>query len=479
MKPPAGKFKFGDWLPDLSDLDNPGILEALNVLPVGKTESGYAPYSPLATSGTALVTGTSIFDCVALLAAAIGGSTPYVYVGTLDGHLYQSLATGGSWTDYSGGVISQPISSLAQYNNLLFAAANTAGIWQKTVGSGSNATQVVGAPNAGVLGVIGQFLVAGNISTTPLVSPHLVMWSAIGNPTNWPTVGSAAAIAAQSGEQFLHYELGAVTGIFGGDQWGVILQQNGITRVTYIGGAVVFQFDTLSGGIGMDYANAAVKIGGLIYFASSRGFYATDGVSVLPIGEEKVNRWFVANVVDVGDLPFGSVAVDWTNKLIYWGFGVAGTAPLVVYNFETKRFTHAGDANFAVMVAANVASFTSLGVQAIGQDKKLGFFTGTPGTATLTTSEVELNPGGKTLVQGFRPQVTRAGITAPSITVRIGQRSSEGGAVFFGSAITPNASTGFADALVEDNYHRAETDIAGAFTQAIGGEFLSEPAGDF
>jgi len=470
----AGKFKFGEWLPDLSDLDNPGVTEAKNVRPVGKAEAGYSPYLPLVTSGAAMTTAETE-NLIALLTGTAGTNT-YIYVGTLDGHLYQSRTGSGTWTDYAPAGTGA-VQSLCQYNTLVFAADDSKGIYQQTVGGATNFALVSATPLVQVIGVIGQFLLGGNVPLgTP--KPNYLQWSAIADPTNWPTPGSATAIATQAGSQNLHLELGAITGIFGGDQWGVILQTAGITRVTYIGGSNVFQFDTLANGIGMDYPNLGVKAGRQVYFASSRGIYATDGLTLDPIGEDKINRWFIANIVNgnPGLLNTGSVGIDWTNKLIVWNFVLsANNTAVVIYNFETRRFSHAVDTVLANMVVGDDTAFASLGLQGIGQDKKLGTFTGTPGTATLISTEVELNPGGKALVQGFRPQVTGSG----TVTCKIGSRMKQSDAVTYTSAITPNSVTGFADALVEASYHRAETDIVGSFTQAMGGEFLSEPSGAF
>jgi hypothetical protein len=46
-----GKVMFGEYLPDLPVTDNPGLTEALNVLPVDKF---YRAYHPIAGAGTAL-----------------------------------------------------------------------------------------------------------------------------------------------------------------------------------------------------------------------------------------------------------------------------------------------------------------------------------------------------------------------------------------------------------------------------------------
>jgi hypothetical protein len=464
---------FKDWLPDQPDFNNPGLIEALNAVPVGDGNSGFEPYDPLSTANNTFNSSFPL-NHVALLASSPGGSTPDVYVATFDGHVYQSAASAGIWTDLSGGGFSQPAVSLVQYNDLIFVAAGSAGIYSQTSGSSSTFNAVLGAPNASVLGIIGQFLVAGNISALPTVFPHLVGWSSIANPTDWPTPGSDSALASQAGEQFLHMELGGVTGIFGGDQWGVILQQNGITRVTYIGGVDVFQFDTLSGGIGMDSQGCGVKVGNQIYFCSSRGFYSTDGVSVAPIGEGKVNLWFIQNVVTPGYLSKGRCAVDWTNKIIYWSFPVGNPSPVVMYNYETQRFTHASDTNIGAMVAGNVASFTSVGLLAIGQDNRLGTFTGTPGTATFISGEAELTPGSYTRISGIKPLV---GATANAMVSSVGYRNDLQSAVTFDTDTTQNSRSGFADFRREARYHRARVKVTGTFKSAQGLEFNAVPGG--
>ena len=465
-----GTIQFKDWLPDQPDLNNPGLTEALNVLPVGGSDSGYTPYLPLATSGGALTTTGQIQYIVSLLTVPATGTSPYLYAGTFDGHLYQSLATVGSWTDYSPSLTTQ-VFDLVQYNTLVIASVSSGGLYQQTVGSSSNFSAISGSPNALYLGVIGQFLVGGNI----LGTPNLVQWSGIAAPTSWPTPGSDTALAQQSGEQFLHQELGGVTGIFGGDQWGIITQQNALTRVTYVGGSAVFQFDTLASGVGMDYPHVGVKIGNSVLFASSKGFYETDGVTVIPIGEEKVNRWFITNVVNQSLLSFGSAGVDWANKLIYWAFPTSGASPVVVYNYETKRFTHASDSNIGPFVqGTSPFYFTTYGLQAIGQDKKLGTFTGTPGTATLITGESEPNPGGYTYISGVKPLV---GATANALTCAVGTRTDQNASVTYTSDATVNSRSGFSDVRVESRYARGRVKVSGTFTKAQGAQFLSHPTG--
>jgi len=376
----------------------------------------------------------------------------------------------GSFTDYGPG-ITQPALALVQYNNLVIASVQLHGLYQKTAGSTSTFGAITSSPHGSVLGVIGQFLVTGNIEAAPNSYPHLVAWSSIANPTDWPTPGSDSALASQSGEQFLHFEHGAVTGIFGGDQWGIITQDNAITRVTYVGGSTVFQFDTLSAGIGMDALNAGVKIGGKVFFVCSRGFYATDGVSLEPIGEGKTSKWVQTLFAATGSI---NVAVDWGNKIIYWCFASVSGASVVMYNYETNRFTHASDTNLNLLVAQNIDSFNFVGLLGIGLDNKLGTFTGTPGTATLITGESEPNPGGYAYISGVKPLV---GATANALTCAVGTRTDQNASVTYTSDTTVNSRSGFSDVRVESRYARGRVKVSGTFTQAQGAQFLSHPTG--
>lgn len=468
-----GTIQFKDWLPDQPDLNNPGLTEALNVVPVGGMDSGYQPYLPLSTSGTAMTAAS--FPQVSILAGAVNASHPFVYVSSSQGDLWQATAASlpaPTFTNYGPG-ITQPSLALCQYNNLMIASIQLHGLYQQTVGGTSTFTAITSSPHVSVLGVIGQFLVGGNVEAAPNSYPHLLVWSSIGAPTDWPAPGSDSALASQSGEQFLHFENGDITGIFGGDQWGIIFQQNAITRVTYIGGGVVFQFDTLSGGIGMDILNAGVKIGGKVYFVCSRGFYATDGVTVDPIGEGKVNLWWqgqVGGFIGFGGAPSASVAVDWGNKIIYWYF----SSKVVMYNYETNRFSHATDANLTLMVMHNLDSFSPLGVIGIGTDNKFGRFIGTPGTATLTTGENEPNPGGFAYISGVKPLV---GATTNALTCAVGTRTDQQATPTYTSDTTVNSRTGFSDVRVESRYARARLKVSGTFVDALGAQFLSHPTG--
>lgn len=473
MPKPSKKFKFGEWLPDQPALDNPGVIEALNVL---RDSGNYVSYDPL------VGTGTAVAQTVLYAKRATGNGGSVVYVGASSGganKLYTGTGSGAaSWTDRTpaGLSTSVPNWSIAQYNETVIATNFTDFPQFHILGAGGNFAQLTGAfgaaPKAAVVGIIGQFVMLGNLGG---IAPYAVQWSGINAPLDWPTPNSAQAIAEQSGRQYLEANLGTVYGISQGDQWGLALLDGGVVRITYAGGGVVFQFDTIYKGLGPIGANAWIKIGQLVYYASLGGFFATDGTSVNPIGRQKVDNYFLARYDEShpNDVRCG---VHWSKRLVYWTFPVNGgtgvNSEMIIYNIDEQKWTHVMDGvqcfvleEEALIVGHGIEAFTTV-------TRQCGVFVGFPGTAVLTSPEIEFNPGGRTFVQGILPQASGA----IAISVRLGSRNSLSDAVNFTPAQTPDNFTQSAGFFVDNRYHRAEISLTGLFTQAIGGEFDAKPS---
>jgi hypothetical protein len=323
--------------------------------------------------------------------------------------------------------------------------------------------------------VIGQFVVLGNLPFA--AASYSLQWSGIDSPLSWPTPSSATAIAQQSGRQDLPAEFGSILNIFGGDQYGLVFQPGGITRMTYIGGDDVFQFSQIDKGTGCAFAHGALKVGNLIYFVSLRGFYVTDGVSVIPIGDGIVDHYFLSRY-DTSRTSRVCAGVDFANKLIYWTFPTAADSgnpsSALVYNFEEKRWALVVD-SIQYFARNTEGKFVSYGFEAFGNDNRLGRFTGTPGTAILTTPEIEPNPGGFSRINGIKGLVD---VTTNALTVALGTRNDLGSSVTYTSETTANSRTGFADFRSEARYHRARLTISGTFNAAQGIEYLARESGD-
>ena len=104
-------------------------------------------------------------------------------------------------------------------------------------------------------------------------------------------------------------------------------------------------------------AGSIAQYQGITFFLSDDGFYLCDGQTVQPIGNEKVDRFFID---DASESDYGSMsaAVDPIRKLVIWNYvATDGSRKLMIYNFSTKRWTYA-DAGTDYLSEASSSSVT-------------------------------------------------------------------------------------------------------------------------
>lgn len=493
-----GKVLFGEWLPDLPATDSPGVYEAKNVLPVDKF---YRAYAPIAGAGTVLSArprgGIGVTDTA---------GNAYLYVGT---QATLQVRNGLGWTDKSGaayGTATNDYWRFVQYGTQAIAT-NYADVPQAiSVGSGGNfaALATTGtAPRARQVGIVNQHVVFGDTNEAVNgVVPYRLQWGRIGHPEEWPVVGSADALAKQAGEQFLPASRGAVKGIFGNDQFGIVFQQRGISRMTYVGGNVVYQFDEYESTRGAEFPNAAVPVGDGVFFVAADGFYYTDGVTVTPVGAGKFDRYFT-DAIDTSykDRVYGGL--DKQRNLIYWIYPTTtatGGRPnrIIAYNYRENRAARAEDEieclvaglTTGVTLDALDTYFSSIDavtpplddpywqggngiLTAFNSTYQLGIFGGTPGTATIESQEVELNPGLFTDIGGVKPIVH----SNSAVTVSLGTRNTVADSVTYTAEMTPTIRTGVADFRSSARLARSRIKVTGDFPAAQGVYFQQQPAG--
>lgn len=464
---------FKEWLPDQPTLGNGGLTVANNVIPVNGFYRNFEPLIDFNASTLLMPVapiGAIYAETESQSRFYVGASTDLYVSDTSDAFVKRSSATYNAVSYWQ----------FAQFNELIIATSKENAPQRHTIGSVSNflALAATGtAPRAAAIGVIGDFVMLGNLSDSGGTSrPYTVAWPAIDDSTNWPAPNSATAIAMQSGEQVMNAKYGNVTSITGGDQFGIILQEGGITRASYVGPPVVFQFDTISENFGAIFPNATIKVGGLTYFISSSGFCATDGVSVLPIGAGKVDEYFWS-IVD-SNLNYVRVASNPILKIIQWAVTTNGSTPtkLIIYNFETKQWSSA-DQNVRAMFGPqlSVQSLALTNIYGFSTSNRVGWFNGVPGTATLTTGDVEIEPGGRGFIDGIKPNIESSG-TAPSVSVRIGYRDDLATTPSYTSTTGATAATGFADFRVDSKYARAEITVTGNFDKITGAVISATPS---
>jgi hypothetical protein len=478
--------KFGKWLPDLPFYENPGLVEALNVIPV---DGSYKDYVPIATEGDALTNRPQ-----GAYAATNTDGSPDIYTGD-DAKLYQR--TGTTWTNRSGAAYSTPAIGywrFIQFDNSIIATNYADAIQYRDITGAANfAVLSVDAPKARQIGVINKFVVVGDTDDpTNGTVPYRTEWCAIGDPTSWPIPGSAAARAAQSGEQFNNSAFGAVTAIGGGQFFGLIFQQRGINRYTYVGGDVVFQIETIDESRGCWSPQSMVQIGRRYYFLAADGFYVTDGQTVSPIGNGSIDKTFFADF-DQSFRERMTVAVDYINKVIFWAYpsslATAGVPDrLIMYNFLEDRWAHAEDAVQLIFTSLSPgytledldALFTSIDDMTVTLDsslwtggiptlmgfsnKMLGSFAGSSLDARFETGEFSLD--GLVWVDSVRPMVTgNPTLIEASIALRENQDNESRS---FGAAVARTTRSGVCDFRQQGQFGSVRLDITGGFDRATG-----------
>lgn len=335
---PTIEVPLGEFLPAFPKQNNPGCIVANNCVPA---EGGYAPFFA-ASVKTTTVTRSDASTASTFLAPVLGANLFFRNDGTpiIAGGAAQTLfvRTGSTATETAtaAAVTSGEAWDFAQFNDFVFATTlandpyyltdiDTDVVWSALPGS---------PPKAKYCERFADFLMLGYISG----APTRIQWSSFNSPAgSW-----AADRLTQAGFADLDPRMGEITGLVGG-RYPMVFQQRGISLVQYVGPPTVWQVSIVSEDRGCTAPFSVATIGSQTYFLSQDGFWMTNGSEFVPVGSQKVNKWFF-NEVDQGALNETQAAVDWANRAIIWAFKSVGSTVkdrLLVYSWEQGRFSTA------------------------------------------------------------------------------------------------------------------------------------------
>ena len=371
-----------------------------------------------------------------------------------------------------------------QFGQKVIAANGQDKLQAWTVGSSSNFADLsAAAPTAQFVTTVRDFVVAGKTSTYP----NRLYWSDINDETDW-TPGAAS----QSDTQDIP-DGGEIRGITGGE-FGIVLLERSVVRMTYVGAPLFFQFDNVTSALGCYESRSVVRYGALTYFLSDDGFYMTDGQQVKPIGSERIDRWFFDNC-DPGKFDQMSAAVDPINKTVTWCFtDIFANNQLLVYNWSTDKWSH-GDttANFIATIASTGKSLEVLSAMYPTLDSvpasldsrlwvggkllaggvkgaKIVSFGGSALTAELQTGDIEAQ-GLETLATLARPI-----IDGGSATIAIASRKRLDGNISYASAVAAD-SDNRVSLRSRGKYHRLSVVPTGNWSSLVGTDLDLVPCG--
>ncbi len=492
---------FAEFLPDMPDLSDATDI-ALNV--IARTPESYAPVSGLsAYSSNALPA-----PCLGMAPSQNVDDSIYLFAGTAS-NLYQMSSGAWSAISLSGGynTVQGDCWRFAQFKSFMLATNYADPIQSFTMGSSTAfATLSSGAPQARFIAVAKNFcIVANTYDSVGGANPARLWWSANGDPTNWPVPGSSAAQQVQSDYNDMNGPMGDITGLapnLNGCDCAVFFDR-GVFRMIYVGPPDVFDFFPAQSVRGTRASNSIVTLGNMVYYLAEDGFYAFDGNMSMPIGTNKVDKWFFSQL---NQAFLYNVIGTWDviNKAVFWIFpsqastsGVPDT--MLIYRWDIARWSWAAipaqwiapSLSFTVTMDSTPALGNSdIDTLPFSLDSRvwiggvpqvacadptgyLAFFNGTNLQAQIGTKAAQITPGGLSFVSGVRPLVS-----AGSATVAVSARQNYFDPEIFGADVALN-SMGDCPQRSVGRYHRARVTIpAGAsWSQALGVDVTAIPAG--
>jgi hypothetical protein len=397
--------------------------------------------------------------------------------------LYHMMGAETAWTDVSGASYACPAPgdgfwSMTSFGKRIIATDYADPIQSCLLGVDSTFSDLsVDAPKARYAEVIRDFVMVGN-TNDPVdgARPSRVWWSAIGNPPDWPTPGTDAAVQVQSDYQDLQQsDLGEVTGIVGGlaGADGLVFCERGIYRVVYQGSPTIFGFSVAEGASGTRAPQSIIKrhlrtkdaVVAVAAYLGEDGFYANDGTTSIPIGSERVNRWFFDNLA-VNAQIYVIGATDPSRQINVWAFP-SKDAPegmldrLIINNWNIGRWSYCDlSASPLEMFGRSMlmgytidqiddfgspdtplphpldSPFWSSGNMILGgfdAQHRMVRMVGSNLAPLIETAEIQPFPGRRSHVRMARPVTDGAGAT-----VATGYREGQTGAASFGPAVAQN-----------------------------------------
>jgi hypothetical protein len=476
------RIDFGEWLPDQPGLTGV-VKEALNVIPQAV---GYGPLrTPVDYSQAAAETLTNVVagrnPATGLTEVFAGSATKLYKLDSGDLSLDDVSKSGGYTTP------AEQKWRFTQFGDVLIAANADEILQYWTLGTSTAWADLnAAAPTAKYLTVVRDFVVTGYTSST---DSQKIQWSGINDETAWTTTPTNQA------DYQVIPDGGAVQGITGGE-FGIVLMEKSIYRMSYVGTPAIFQFDNIARNLGCFEPNSVVQYQGITYFLSDDGFYACNGTQVIGIGSEKVDRFFFGDLDEAYSYKM-SATVDPIRNLIVWAYPSSGSNgevdSLIIYNFETKKWSRAEvTVGFVAQSATPAYTLEALDVFGTldtltssldsriwtggksqfvgGSGAKIITFSGSNLTATIQTGDIEV-PSRTSTINMSRPL-----IDAGSGQVAVATRNRLVDAITYGS-YTAADSEGRAAFRTTGRYHRLSVQPTGSWTTAIGVEVDLVPAG--
>ena len=481
------RILFGEWKPDQADSTGQpsnDLEMAFNVYP---SATGYAPFPMASALSVPMPNGEDITG----MTTARYNENIYTIVGTpseiYKGNNLTRLSTDISPIGKSGGYITPKVGwQFLQYGYSILGTNGANKIQVMNMLSGGKFNDISQSPTCRTMTIVRDFVVAGYCDG----KSNRVQWSDLNNELQWDSDDTNQA-------DFQDLAGGGEVKAVTGGEFGLILQDRAVQRMTYVGTPLIFQFDLISDNIGCLAGKSAIQHNGISYWLSHEGIIACDGTQVTNIGNGKINDWLF-NEIDLtqmdNKLDNSSVTVDPIRNLIVWNFpSKTDDRVMLKYNYSTQRFSTGitkahivcGLETDGTTLDALDATFPILDTMPVSLDSHLFIggqfsFCGAEGNVVvafnlkhndtyLTTNDMEF--GGFSVVTSAQPIVENG-----SAEFQVSSRNTLNDGILFGAS-SVTSSENRADLRSGGKYHRIRMKATGDWTNAVGFDLEVTPQG--
>lgn len=465
---------FGEFLPDVHDLNTDTLDIARNVYP---GPNSYQPAPGLIAQSTAALplpcrglwyvqTAAGDYDTYAATAAKLYKYDPdtgtFAEVTRLAGGDYNLPAD-----DYWSGV---------QYGNRLIVCQLGNEPQFIDINSGANFANLPNAPIARLVNVMEDRVIFAHLAA----NPRSLAWSAINDSEDY-TSGTAG------GQEFS--DAGEVTGFCPNAH--ILFLQRGLRGVISTGDKYAFSFPPMSSEKGTVSPWSVFEFGAIAYWLSDNGFYVGNAESQKSISEKRISGYFY-DALNQGRVTRVYCALDPHASRIYWAYATGDEEwndRILVYDWALDRWSEL-EVNTYILsrLATASVSLDSVGpdsmdldlpglpsldsffyrsgaptLTAVSTDLKLSTMEGPNLAATLMTGSYQFGAGARVRMRNVLTMIeeNRAlaadGSPVPHspITVRVSKRQRYGDAWATSSSI-PQQYSGRYPMNADGAYHRFE-----------------------
>lgn len=485
---------FDEWKPD-----SPALIGAARTATNCIAESNYyRPFPAFGSVTNALTTrcfgATSFADRVGTTFTFAGDATKLYSLTSLS---FANVSQAGNYSTLTDGSW-----SFARYGTYIFATNYIDNVQLFNLASSTLFADAPGSPpRAKHAFIINQFVVLANlVDGTYGTASNALRWCAIDDPASsgsWTPTSSN-----QAGSQLLEDGSGgAIQGAVGSSNYAIIVQERAIVRMNYIGSPLIFSFEVVERQRGTPIPNSVVGIGQDVFYISEDGFYRFNGIQSLPIGKDKVSKWFWDNF-DNSYKDRVCSAIDPFNTVVMWAFPTNGAATsgnpnrIILYNWISNKFTliettieylfqaltqgltledldSISSSLDALPFSLDSLSYTGgkLLPGAFDTSHKAGYFNGADMTAVIECTEFEGAKSRLSEINQIMPMIE--GDSSTVVTVRMGSRNNRTDSLTYSSSLSQN-SQGYIQPRANARFHQVEATISGGFDKATGIEVDDE-----